>query len=89
MGSSNAFLYFIKKSLNPIRFVSGNNGDHDAILAEINKPLLLMGLEMTNEGRLIKTVAATTISEVERRTQSLVSELQKRHIHADVVKCCR
>lgn len=35
-----------------------------------------------------KAVAATTISEVERRTRSLVSELQKRHIHADVVKCC-
>lgn len=38
---------FIKKSLNPVRFVSGNNGDHEAILAEINKPLLLMGLEVT------------------------------------------
>ena len=88
-GSSNAFLNFIKKSLNPVRFVSGKNGDHEAILAEINKPLLLMGLEMTNEGKLIKAVAATTISEVERRTRSLVSELQKRHIHADVVKCCR
>ncbi len=58
-------------------------------MAEINKPLLLMGLEMTNEGKLIKTVVATTISEVERRTRSLVSELQKRHIHADVVKCCK
>jgi len=34
-GSSNAFLNFIKKSLNPVRFVSGNNGDHEAILAEI------------------------------------------------------
>lgn len=88
-GSSNAFLNFIKKSLNPVRFVSGKNGDHEAILAEINKPLLLMGLEMTNEGKLIKAVAATTISEVETRTRSLVSELQKRHIHADVVKCCR
>lgn len=43
-GSSNAFLNFIKKSLNPVRFVSGNNGDHEAILAEINKTLLLMGL---------------------------------------------
>lgn len=54
--------------------MSGKNGDHEAILAEINKPLLLMGLEMTNEGKLIKTVVATTISEVERRTRSLVSE---------------
>ena len=88
-GSSNAFLNFIKKSLNPVRFVSGNNGDYDAILSEINKPLLLMGLQMTTEGKLVKAVAATTISEVERRTCSLISELQKRHIHQDVVKCCK
>ena len=33
-GSSNAFLNFIKKSLNPVRFVSGNNGDHEAIFEE-------------------------------------------------------
>lgn len=65
-GSSNAFLNFIKKSLNPVRFVSGKNGDHEAILAEINKPLLLMGLEMTNEGRLIKTVVATTVTHMVR-----------------------
>ena len=27
--------------------------------------------------------------EVERRTRNLVSELQKRHIHQDVIKCCK
>lgn len=88
-GSSNAFLNFIKKSLSPVRFVSGDNGNYEKILAEINKPLLLMGFEMTNEGKLKKSVAATTISEVERRTRNLVSELQKRHIHSDVVKYCK
>lgn len=44
---------------------------------------------MTNEGKLLKVQAATTISEVERRTRNLVSELQKRHIHQDVIKCCK
>lgn len=48
---------------------------------------MLLGLQMTNEGKLIRVEAATTISEVERRTRSLVSELQKRHIHYDVIKC--
>ena len=82
-GSSNAFLNFIKKSLKPVRFINGQNGDYDEILLEINKPLMLIGLQMTNEGKLIKIEAATTISEVERRTRDLVSELQKRHIHQD------
>ncbi|WP_310605287.1 TIGR02391 family protein [Anaerosporobacter sp.] len=88
-GASNAFLNFIKKSLNPVRFVSGSSDNYDKILAEVNKPLLLMGLELTKEGKLIKTVAATTISEVERRTCNLINELQKRHIHTDVIKCCK
>jgi len=38
---------------------------------------MLIGLQMTNEGKLLKVQAATTISEVERRTRNLVSELQK------------
>lgn len=38
---------------------------------------------------LLKIEAATTISVVERRTRDLVSELQKRHIHQDVIKCCK
>lgn len=48
-----------------------------------------LGLQMTNEGKLIRVEAATSITEVERRTRSLVSELQKRHIHYDVIKCCK
>lgn len=88
-GASNSFLNFIKKSLKPVRFISGQNGNYDEILLEINKPLMLIGLQMTNEGKLLKVQAATTISKVERRTRNLVSELQKRHIHQDVIKCCK
>ena len=52
-GSSNAFLNFIKKSLKPVRFINGQNGDYDEILLEINKPLMLMGLQMTNEPKIL------------------------------------
>ena len=44
---------------------------------------------MANEGKVLKGQAATTMAEVERRTRNLVSELQKRHIHQDVIKCCK
>lgn len=88
-GSSNAFLNFIKKSLKPVRFISGENGNYEEILMQVNRPLMLLGLQMTNEGKLIRVEAATSITEVERRTRSLVSELQKRHIHYDVIKCCK
>lgn len=88
-GSSNSFLNFIKKSLKLVRFINGENGNYDELLTQVNRPLMLFGLQMTNEGKLIKVEAATTITEVERRTRSLVSELQKRHIHHDVIKCCK
>lgn len=88
-GSSNAFLNFIKKSLKPVRFINGENGNYEEILSLVNRPLMLLGLQMTNEGKLIRVEAATSITEVERRTRSLVSELQKRHIHYDVIKCCK
>lgn len=88
-GSSNLFFHFIKLSLSPVRFVSGNNKSYDDILREINKPLMLIGFQITQEGKLIKVPSATTISEVERRTRSLVNELQKRNIHSDVMKCCK
>ena len=45
-GSSNTFLNFIKKSLKPVRLINGKNGDYDEILLEINKPLMLIGLQM-------------------------------------------
>ena len=35
-GASNSFLNFIKKSLKPVRFISGQNGNYDEILLEIN-----------------------------------------------------
>lgn len=87
--SSNAFLNFIQKSLDPVRFVSVNSCNYNLILQDINKPLMLIGLQVTNEGKIIKIQAATTLSEVERRTKSLVGELQKRHIHKDVLNCCK
>lgn len=86
---SNSFWVFTKKILAPARYVTGENGNYNLILADINKPLMLLGLQMTEEGKLIKVQAATTISEVERRTRSLVNELQKRHIHEDVLRCCK
>ena len=60
--------------------------------------LVVLGLELQEHihyGMPLRTMiydslgAATTISEVERRTRNLVSELQKRHIHQDVIKCCK
>lgn len=81
------FSELYQKSLKLVRFINGEDGNYEEILAQVNRSLMLLGLQMTNEGKLIRVEDATSITEVERRTRSLVSELQKRHIHYDVIKC--
>lgn len=88
-GNSNAFLLFIQKSLAPVRFINLNHQDYENLLFNINRVLMFIGLEVNKEGKICLVDAATTITEVERRTQNLKRELQKRVIHKDVLACCK
>ena len=54
----------------------------------INKALLLVGLAVTKEGRLIEVVQAKTLDEVDRRVNNLRRQLYNRAIHHEVEKYC-
>ena len=43
----------VRDTSNESRFISGQNGNYDEILLEINKPLMLIGLQMTNEPKIL------------------------------------
>lgn len=88
-GNSNAFLAFIQKSLAPVRFINMNHDQYDDLLFNVNRVLMFMGLEISKEGKINLVNAATTITEVERRTQNLKRALEKRVIHRDVLACCK
>lgn len=88
-GNSNAFILFIQKSLAPVRFINLNHQDYENLLFNINRVLMFIGLEVNKEGKICLVDAATTITEVERRTQKLKRELEKRVIHKDVLSCCK
>lgn len=88
-GCSNAFLLFIQNTMSPERYVNEGQQKFENLRTEINKVLMLYGIEINDEGKMKKIIAATSVSEVERRTRSLVNELSKRVIHYSVIACCK
>ena len=80
---------FLEKALNPVAFTDEKSRDKYSYLLEgVNKVLLLAGLEVTKEGKLIEVIQAKTLDEVDRRVNSLQRQLYNRAIHSEVQKYC-
>lgn len=80
---------FIEKALNPVAFTSeANRAKYEYLFEGTNKALLLAGMEVTKEGKLVEVVQAKTLDEVDRRVNSLKRELYNRSIHSEVQKYC-
>jgi uncharacterized protein (TIGR02391 family) len=80
---------FLEKALNPVVFTDEKSRDkYNYLLEGTNKALLLAGLEITKEGKLIEVVQAKTLDEVDRRVNSLQRQLYNRAIHNEVQKYC-
>ncbi len=87
--SLNKVFLFLEKALNPVAFTDEKHRDKYKYLFEgTNKALLLAGLEITKEGKLIEAVQAKTLDEVDRRVNSLQRQLYIRAIHSEVQKYC-
>lgn len=80
---------FIVKALNPVAFtVQSDREKYLHLLEETNKVLLLAGLSVSKEGKIVDVVKATTLDEVDRRVNHLKRELYNRTIHNEVQKYC-
>lgn len=80
---------FIAKTLNPVAFtVQSDREKYLHLLEETNKVLLLAGLSVSKEGKIVDVVQATTLDEVDRRVNHLKRELYNRAIHIEVQKYC-
>lgn len=87
--SLNRVYFFLEKALNPVAFTDEKNrSKYNFLLEGTNRVLLLAGLEMTKEGKLIEVVQAKTLDEVDRRVNSLQRQLYNRGIHVEVQKYC-
>lgn len=80
---------FLEKALNPVAFTDEKSRRKYTYLLEgTNRALLLAGLEITKEGKLIEVIQAKTLDEVDRRVNSLQRQLYNRAIHGEVQKYC-
>lgn len=80
---------FIESALSPISYTLEEKREkHSWRFEEINKVLLLLGMEVGTDGKLKQAVKASTLDEVDRRVNNLKRKLYERAIHAEVTKYC-
>lgn len=56
---------------------------------EVNRVLMLKGIEIRDDGNFYKITKAESLSEVERRTRELKNKLSCYGAHQRVLICCR
>ncbi|MGE4425806.1 MAG: TIGR02391 family protein [Solirubrobacteraceae bacterium] len=87
-GGGNAVARCIKLALAPDRFF-GAKESHEGLRAEANGVLSFSGLELRDDGRLVRVSAVRTLSEAEERADRLQAKLKARAVHPDVLAFCR
>ena len=71
----------------PVRFSS--QADFDTTRALVSEKLLLAGFSVREDGKVIRTRAASTVAEAQARADDLRAELTRRQVHSDVLRFCR
>lgn len=86
--SGNGIARFVKLLVGPDSFI-GNPEGHANIRAEVNKILGFSGLQLEEDGALLRVMQTRTVKESERRADRLRAKLQERGVHPDVIGFCR
>lgn len=84
---SNHILRFIQDALQPVRYIRKEELFHNRRL-EVNKRLLFIGVELSEEGKYRIVDKATTIAEAEQRSTRLKQKLENRNTHIKVFEYC-
>lgn len=79
---------FLEAVFDPVLHTNRRDG-YEKLVEDINKPLMLHGLEINAEGKLSAIPQAKTLPEVDRRTDEFRAELAKRKIHQRAMHYCR
>lgn len=87
-GCSNNVLAFVKRVMDPVRFV-GNGSYFDGMRGQVNVVLAFTGLELRDDGQLRRRNAATTLNQAEAAAGALRKALVDRRVHGDVLRFCR
>lgn len=79
---------FIQAAMEPVRF-SGQSDRFEERRDALNQVIAFLGYSLGDDGTLRKGEAAKTLTEAERRANSLRIELQRRGVHYDVLNVCQ
>lgn len=85
---SNNILNFISLVLSPSRYVN-DKSKFDNLRTKINQQLAFVGYELKEDGKYRLIQKASTISDVQIKTENLKQELDKRNAHAEIFKYCK
>lgn len=87
-GSSNHVLAFIMRAMDPVRYF-----DKESVFqnrrVKLNRVLAMQGLELREDGKLMRRDRAATITEAQQRADNFRASLEQRGVHPDVLKSCR
>ena len=86
--NANCIIVFLETVFDPINYTNDIEGYNEA-RDNINKVLLLKGLEITNQGKIINVKQANSLEEVEERVNKLKRDLKVRNVHKFVEKYSR
>jgi uncharacterized protein (TIGR02391 family) len=85
---ANNVVRFVELVLDPARYVR-EPGQFDSARASVNEILSFDGLHVAIDGKVRSVAPARTIDEARERAGRLRAELERRHVHDDVLAFCR
>lgn len=87
-GSTNIVFQFIQHCMEPAQGLS-NPERYRWMQFELNKVLMLVGIEIRDDGQFYSVSKAQSLGEVQRRTKELREKLTGYGAHSEVLRCCR
>jgi len=86
-GTANPVLRFVKMALDPARELGAT--DVPSTRVAVNEVLALSGLELKDDGRLVRVAPSRTADDARARADRLRQRLRERGVHPDVLHFCR
>jgi len=83
----NNIVAFIQAVMAPVRF--DNRQTFEDLRSSINIKLAFCGMQLREDGQITEVSTAKTITEAEKRADSLKHRLQHRNIHSEIMKYCK
>lgn len=86
-GHSRRVMTFVTRAMDPARYVTA---PHDFTLRQdkLNRVLTFVGLRVNDRGQVAVGSASSTLSEAARHATTLLSELERRRTHPNVLAFC-